>query len=79
MANTPIHMDVLDIHHHYCRLLPQALAQLLTARIKGALQSSLSPQQLTMIHQFSTAQNLCGMDGGLLVVFGSKAHRVFYS
>lgn len=62
-----------------CYLLPQALAQLLSARIKGGLQSSLSPQPLIVIHQFSTAQNLCGMDGGLLVVFGSKEHCVFYS
>jgi len=50
VANTPLHTDITEIHHCYCYLLFQALAQLLIARTKAALQSFLSPQALVMAH-----------------------------
>lgn len=57
VANTPLHMDIVDVHPCYCCLLPQALAQLFVVRT--GLQSSLPPQPLVTAHLCSSAQNLC--------------------
>lgn len=68
VVNTPLRMDIVKIHHHYCCLLPHALAQLLIAKIKAGLQSSLPPQPLVTAHLCSIAQNLCGINGGMLAL-----------
>lgn len=43
-------------------------SSVLIARIKAGLQSCLPPQPLLTAHLCSIAQNLCGMDGGMLVL-----------
>lgn len=79
VANTPLHLDITGIHHCYCCLLPQAPAQLLIARIKAGLQSSLPPQPLLMAHLYSIAPDLCGMGGGMMAATLVAKHIVYFT